>query len=95
MKPTEYKITDRELNLLINYIRAEARLSAELEKVLWLSKEKNEIMKKCVSLGERFKYLKSDLRHNFSKEIYQNIIKEDKVETTSLQCNPVRLKKDE
>jgi hypothetical protein len=94
MKPTEYKITDRELNLLINYIRAEARLSAELEKILWLSKEKNEIMKKCVKLGERFKYLKSDLRHNFSKEIYQNIIKEDKVETTSLQSNPVRLKKD-
>jgi hypothetical protein len=81
MKPKKYELTDRELNLLVNYIREEARLSYELKRVLWLAKESNTIKTKILPLAERFRNLKSDLRHNFPKEIYKEIVGKDEVDT--------------
>jgi hypothetical protein len=81
MKAKKYELTDKELKLLITYIREEARLSYELKRILWLAKEGNTIKTKILPLAERFRYLKSDLRHNFPKEIYKEIVEKDEVDT--------------
>lgn len=87
-----FEFTERELKQIIDYIREEARLSYQLQKMLWLTKENLKLKKATLSLAERFRQRKSILRANISKEIYRYITDEDEVDT---KFSYTKLKKNE
>lgn len=84
-----YTLTEKELKLIIDYIRAEARLSYNLQRILWLMEEGNRVRKETNSLAERFRSKKHNIR-GIGKEMYKYIIEGDEVDTKFPQ---IRLKK--
>lgn len=92
MKINSYELTDRELKSIIDYIRSEARLSYNLQRILWLMKEGNRVRKETMSLAQIFRQKKWDLRRNVNKEIYKYIIDGDEIDTKFPQA---RLKKND
>lgn len=83
-----YNLTEKELQEIIDYIRAEARLSYNLRRILWLMEEGNRVRKETLDLAMRFRNKKQNLRKY--KEIYKYLVEGDDVDTKFPQA---RLKK--
>lgn len=80
---TEFTLTEKELKQIIDYVRAEARLSYELKRILWLTQECNQIKNGLFTAGglnERFRFKKGDLRR-MDRQIYEMITGKDDVDT--------------
>ncbi len=87
-----YTLTTQELNKIIDYIRLEARVSYKLQQILWLTKEKNEIMKSILPIAEKLKFAKQDLKQ-FGNKVKELILKDSDIITNPSQnMSGVRLK---
>lgn len=71
---TEYTLTEDELKQIIDYVRAEARLSYQLQNRLWLTQENIKLQKQSLDLAMRFRNLRHNFRCLVKKDFYKKII---------------------
>lgn len=92
IKKTGYFITSEELKRIIDYVRAEARLSFQLQNRLWLTQENIKLQKQSLDLAIRFRDLKKNFRGLVDKDFYKEIVKDEEVDT---KFQNITLKKNE
>lgn len=82
------ELTKRDMKIIIDYLRFEARLSYSLKRIQWLTEETLRIKNEALGLAEKFARVKRLLR-KIDKGIFDMITKEDEIET---KWHGIRLK---